>query len=103
MNILDKILDFIVGPSLNENQLELWLYLEEKIKSLNEGESLFYYMDYTPSGNLNDLIENWCKVNNKNIYYWFGGLNKSGIKIWKENNILHARTKRGYGSNWINL
>lgn len=102
MNI-NRVWDFIFGSGLTEDELELEIYLETLIKSLKNGDSLFYYFDYKPEGNLNDIIEAWNIANNKKVHVWMGGLNKCGIKIWKERDLLFAQSKQGYGQNWIYL
>ena len=101
--ILSKIWDFMFGLRITESEIEFQIFLEDKFLSLKDGESLFYYFDYNPMGNLQDLISSWETVKNKKLNLWLGGVNKTGLKVYRDHGELFAEVKKGYGQNWIRL
>lgn len=100
--VLSKIWDFMFGLRITEADIEFQIFLEDKFLSLKDGQSLFYYFDYNPTGNLQDLISSWETVNGK-LNLWLGGVNKTGLKVYRDRGELFAEIKKGYGQNWIRL
>ena len=100
-----KLLNFINNYLFGNNELkeidvEFQIAREEKILSLKDSESLFWYCDYEDSGNLFDFYTSF--VNSKNgVEPNCGVQNKSGIRIYKDNGKIIVETKTGYGANWL--
>ena len=102
-----KLLKFVNNylfdnKELREIDVEFQIALEEKILSLKESESLFWYCDYEDRGTLFDFYDSF--VNSKNgLIPNCGVQNKSGIRIYKDNGKIIVETKTGYGANWLLL
>ena len=101
--LLNFVNNYLFGNrELREIDVEFQIALEEKILSLKDSESLYWYCDYEDSGNLFDFYTSF--VNSKNgLTPKCGVQNKSGIRIYKDNGKIIVETKTGYGANWLLL
>lgn len=99
--LLNFVNNYLFGnKELKEIDVEFQIALEEKILSLKDSESLFWYCDYEDRGNLFDFYTSF--VNSKNeVEPRCGVQNKSGIKIYNKNGKIFVETKTGYGANWL--
>ena len=100
--LLDHIEKFLYGNrQLTELDIEFQLALEEKILSLEENETLYWYCDYEDKGNLYDFYKTFERMEDRiKISPNCSVFNKSGIMISKEHGKLYVKTKSGYGKNW---
>ena len=101
--LLNFVNNYLFGNmELKEIDVEFQIALEEKILSLKDSESLFWYCDYEDTGTLFDFYVSF--VNSKNgLTPKCGVQNKSGIRIYKEKGKIIVETKTGYGANWLLL
>ena len=102
--LIKRVNQFLFGEhSLNEIDLKFQLDLEEKILSLKDGESLYWYTDYDSDGNLFEMWKTYTMVDEwgRNVHPFCGPGHKSGIKIKRESGGLVLSTKKGYGANWV--
>ena len=99
--LLNFINNYLFGNNeLKEIDIEFQIALEEKILSLKDSESLFWYCDYEDTGTLFDFYVSF--VNSKNgVEPNCGVQNKSGIKIYNKKGKIFVETKTGYGANWL--
>ena len=99
--LLKFVNNYLFGDKeLREIDVEFQIALEEKILSLKDSESLFWYCDYEDRGTLFDFYTSF--VNSKNgIEPRCGVQNKSGIKIYNKNGKIFVETKTRYGANWL--
>ena len=102
-NLLNFVNNYLFGKrELKEIDVDCQISLEEKILSLKDSESLFWYCDYEDTGTLFDFYVSF--VNSKNgLTPKCGVQNKSGIRIYKDNGKIIVETKTGYGANWLLL
>ena len=100
---LKLVNDYLFGNNeLKEIDVEFQIALEEKILSLKDSESLFWYCDYEDTGTLFDFYVSF--VSSKNgLTPNCGVQNKSGIRIYKDKGKIIVETKTGYGANWLLL